>query len=198
MSKNYKVNDIIEFGNFYQDLDGKKQPIEWRILCIKDGWMKLLPEKILYACPFNDSRDPWHDHTIKEWLNGYFYNEAFSKEEKAKIIDYIDENLFRGNQLKLDSKVAILSEDEMINQYGFSGDYDPMKEKKGTLYAQANGLYVDNSRTNPRYNGNGGWWLRSASIPKGYRYVNTKGRIYDKEPIYAKNGVVPCICVKID
>lgn len=51
--------------------------IKWIILDYSDGKMKLISEQVLERIPGKD---------IDNWLNDYFYNLAFSSEEKQKIV----------------------------------------------------------------------------------------------------------------
>ena len=75
-------------SNVYEELNGNRyiklddglvhsaNSIKWIILDYSDGVMKLVSERVLEKIPGKD---------IDSWLNGYFFNTAFSEDEKSKI-----------------------------------------------------------------------------------------------------------------
>lgn len=96
-------DDIVKgFGSYPQsDVTGEtKDPLNWRILDIKDGVCTLMAEYSLNAVFFNLSETDgidWEGSNVRAWLNSRggvsfkgdtegFYDAAFSAEEKEKIV----------------------------------------------------------------------------------------------------------------
>ena len=63
------------------------RPIEWRVLSVDSDGLYIMAEKILDCQHYNNSGNSttWADCTLRTWLNGYFYDIAFSDEDKQKI-----------------------------------------------------------------------------------------------------------------
>ena len=82
------VGDIVVLGTYEQDndTDNGKEPIEWRVRKIKGAKALMLAEKGLDARRFDEETGRWKDSEIRAWLNSDFYNEAFSSDDKKKIV----------------------------------------------------------------------------------------------------------------
>ena len=83
------VGDIITFGSYEQDnvSSNGKEPIEWIVLS-NDGEKMLLLSKYALDCKQYNTEDTeitWENCTLRNWLNGSFYNTAFSEKEKLMI-----------------------------------------------------------------------------------------------------------------
>ena len=90
--------ESIEFGKYKQTRDSvenewRKEPIEWIIL-EKDSENKraLIISKYILDVRSNvyksgEKNTTWKNNNIREWLNDKFYDEAFTEEEKNKIIE---------------------------------------------------------------------------------------------------------------
>ena len=80
----------VSFGCFPQAADGKEAlPIIWTVLDMKDGKCLLLSKYGLDARPYNAEDDDtvtWKTCSLRSWLNGEFFETAFSMEEKAAIL----------------------------------------------------------------------------------------------------------------
>ncbi len=138
-----------------------------------------------YACNYAKS-------SIRQWLNGDFYNTAFTSSEKSKIktttlntkgyctltgtAGYEDFDI-----TTVSDKVFLLSYDEVLNSgYGFSPDYfnfDAARRVKGSDYAKCQGLNViipgDSS-----YAGYSYWRLRSPGrFSDASCFVSPDGRV---------------------
>jgi len=90
-SSGLKVGDIITFGHYEQDnnISNGKEAIEWRVLDIKGDKLLVISSYVLENKPFHSTLDrdvTWDRCSLREWLNGIFYNEAFSANEKSKIL----------------------------------------------------------------------------------------------------------------
>jgi hypothetical protein len=132
-----KVGDTASYGTY------NGQPIEWQTLAV-DTSDKEHPKALLIAKDcitdklYNEGDEvdntTWETATIREWLNGEFYNAAFTDGQKAKILesDIAPQNnperdTSGGNATK--DKVFILSEAE-VNLY-FPSDEARMAQYNG-------------------------------------------------------------------
>lgn len=206
-----KKQDIVEFGSYYQINGKEKTPIEWRVLDIKDGEALLLSLKILDWHNFDSNTNDWENSEIREWLNDYFYNEAFSKEEKKKIIkktleteeDFCDDP--KSIKETNDNVFLLTMYDVHNNNYGnflSNYTYHYARRKRPTEYAISRGVIVSKSK---ECKGNGYWWLRT---PSGSRGVKTNDHVYVVGYMGGANvyqhvdtngyGVVPAIWIKVD
>lgn len=144
--KEAKKGDIITFGNYYQGKTSKKRkkPIEWQVLDKKDNKVLVISKSALEVQQynFNKSDVTWETCYLRAWLNNRFYDEAFSKEEKEKIIETTvkadpnpEYSTPQGNDTV--DKLFLLSLTE-LNKYFKTAD-----KRKCTItpYAAANGGY---------------------------------------------------------
>ena len=144
--KTAKVGDYVKFGNYPQTSSGGVKPIEWQVLSIENNRMLVISRYGLYAKRFDGSSNNWANSEIRKWLNGDFYNKAFTDQEKKSI------NLSNLSDVGTTDNVFLLSYDE-ANKY-FANNNARMC--KATDYAKYNGGSVYS-------NGCSWWWLRSPS-----------------------------------
>ena len=95
--KNSQVGDVIEVGSFEQDGDEANgaEPIEWQVLADEDGKKLLLSRYILMPLgnimydefPGDGVNYTWAECGIRSYLNGEFYESAFTDEEKELIAE---------------------------------------------------------------------------------------------------------------
>lgn len=82
--------ETIKFGNYWQtyEVDGVKTPLEWFILDKTDDAYLLITKYSVDANIYNHNRiyTTWKNSAVRQFLNSYFYNEAFSDKEKALIL----------------------------------------------------------------------------------------------------------------
>ena len=83
--KNVNVGDYIKFGSYPQTSSGQKQPIEWQVLVKENNKILVISRYGLDAKRFDPSSNKWQDSEIRKWLNGSFYNDAFSVDDKKSI-----------------------------------------------------------------------------------------------------------------
>lgn len=71
----------LEFGQF------EGEPIEWFVISTEDDGVCLLSRYVLTSLPFDSDQDTdeWEDCSLREWLNGEFYNDSFTEEERSRI-----------------------------------------------------------------------------------------------------------------
>lgn len=83
--------DTVIFGSYPQsDTTGKRNdPIEWIVLERDDEKALLLSKYILDCKSYHNNygeNATWETSSLRKWLNSTFYNIAFSKKEKDRII----------------------------------------------------------------------------------------------------------------
>ncbi len=162
-----KVGDIITLGHYEQD--GNKnngtEAIEWQVLTVEDSRALVVSKYGLDTKRYNETYTnvTWKTSILRTWLNGEFYNSAFSNEEKGQIqqvrVKNPDNAKYRtkgGNDTT--DRIFLLSIDE-TDQY-FAND--EARQCKPTTYAKNNGAYV-NKDLNTAW-----WWLRSPGVGGGY------------------------------
>lgn len=118
------VGDIIQLGGS-----------GWRVLEVKDGAALVLSEKILFRMPYQPAPSgyefytmaiTWEECALRQHLNGQFYDDTFSSEEKARIVETTiktNDNPWLqtpGGNDTLD-KVFLLSTEEVLQYFGDSG-----------------------------------------------------------------------------
>ena len=157
VQNNEAENGVISHnGNLYYR-EGKRifeyAPIQWRVLSVASDGIYVMSEKMLDSKMYNNVNVPitWADCTLRTWLNGYFYNFAFSSTEKkaVKLTRLINED-YAGNDGGIDTydRVWIPSLSDVTNSAsGFSRI----------------GTEDDSSRValGTPYRSNGYWWLRT-------------------------------------
>ena len=194
----WEEGGVITFGSYEQDnnLENGAEPIEWMILSLNEqsGAALLLSKYGLDAKPYNasgslsydyySSNGYWKDSTIRSWLNGEFYDHAFTTPaQEAKIAStalarsYDYEQMPRSLGLREVSGLATSDRVQLYTTDMMSGYYqsnsgrlraDSLEEDfrvcKPTSYAVAQGAVVNSD------NGAGKWWLL-----EGNEYVNFFG-----------------------
>ncbi|MBD5486336.1 MAG: hypothetical protein HDR18_12585 [Lachnospiraceae bacterium] len=166
----------ITFGSYEQDNDltNGAEPIEWRILKEEEGRILLLSRYGLDAQFYNDTDEDvtWETCTLREWLNGEFYNTAFDEEEKNLIestyIETADNpdaypNTMGGNPT-VDLLFLLSGEEaeEYLQLYA---------TVQATEYAMAKGGYTGNNNMARA-------WLRSpGGAQNGAQIITAKGTV---------------------
>ena len=204
------------------------EPVKWRVLAEAEGeYAMLLCDMIIDAQEYYSNStaiETSHNggtgysncyelSNIRKWLNGTFYNTAFSGLEQALIRTIMNDNSAESTTDATDTlakatdyatdvthdNVFLLSEREVTNtDYGFDA-YDSVSESrqmKSSDYAKCQGA---NSFTGD-YAGNNYWWLRSPDSTNGMyaRVVTEDGKA--NRALYvniAINGVVPALILKL-
>ena len=154
------VGDTVTLGSYEQDGDVSDgaEAIEWVVLAKEDGRALLLSKYALDCRPYNDDYDDvtWATCDLRSWLNGEFYEAAFSAGEQALVAESDltnpdNEGYGTSGGADTQDRVFLLSIDEV-------GQYLPTDEERvclPTAQAVANGVWT-NSDTGACH-----WWLRS-------------------------------------
>ena len=178
----------IVFGHYPQTKEGKDNtPIEWMILDHNGQRALVVSEYGLDAQPYNITGDAatWETCTLRTWLNGTFYNKAFSSAEQTAILTTNVDNSKKqcyggwdtsgGNDTQ--DKVFLLSYAEANKYFGVTYDNsNNMKSRVApTAYAIAQGAYIDSDDKADDDN-DIGWWLRSpGTYQECAAHVNADG-----------------------
>ena len=124
-----ELGDTITMGEY------QGEAIEWEVKhrIFEVGQNKVIVELqstcAIECLPFNeDGASSWEDCTLREWLNNDFYEEAFSKSEKKKILD-TSYSMYTGDTRWLTDKVYI--SDEYL-KYRFNAEEATCKPTKYT------------------------------------------------------------------
>jgi len=169
-----KAGDVVKFGSYKYDSDGGSKPIEWNILeTYSDGTALLISRHLLEVMPYNSQKDniTWENSSLRAWLNGSFYNEAFSEAEKAgitmtSVINDKSERYGTAGGNNTNDKVFLLSIAEGKKLFQNPGDSvtTPTPYTEGKCNADSNGFCS--------------WWLRSPGLyPNLAAYYEGNGLI---------------------
>ena len=174
--RQYKKNDIIRFGHFngMNSKSGESEPLEWRVLDTDGDRLFVLCETGLTdKVDYGDREEfyrKWSDSYARLWLNGEFFETAFSPEEQAMIQETsltdpaVDDLSFyvpaMGREISLadptTDRIFLLSKSEYLQYFGEQCRY--VKTGYSSDYGSRS-LYILNSwalRTMGTYPGMGG------------------------------------------
>ncbi len=157
-----KIGSVVTFGSYEQDNkeSNGKEPIQWIVLDVKDDRSLLLSKKVLDSRQFQEkgsSGTTWEKSSMREWLNSFFLNEAFSAEERDRIPEVTvtaGSNPFYPRTAvgkDTDDKVFLLSLVEALTYF----TTDSNRACKPTEYAKAQGVFFNED------SGNCIWCLRT-------------------------------------
>ncbi len=172
---NAKVGEYIKFGSYPQTSNGDIQPIEWLVLAKENNKILVFSRYGLDAAKDFGS-DKWQDSKIRKWLNGDFYNKAFSEDDKKSI------NFSNLSDVGTSDYVFLLSKKEAEKYFA----NDKARKCKPTEYAKANGANASvflGIRVGYSF-----WWLRSSYLIGLVYCVNDIG-IFDYRFVIS-DGVV--------
>jgi len=195
--------DVISFGSYEQDnniLNGK-EPVTWIVLAEENGKKLLISEKILDCIPYNEKFGDvtWETCTLRKWMNDVFYRDAFSDDEKAKIILTGADN---NNNKNTDSPGG-----NDTNDFVFAVSYNELRKYAldinlrvsfATNYAKSKGIKVSDKSNSF---GNSSWWLRSPGYNSCAAWTVSSDGSYIRGCSYNVNsttiGVRPSIWITI-
>jgi len=150
-----KIGDIVSIGKFEMDNNTSNgaDDITWVVIDENDNSILVISKYCIAQQQSSNSYDTWEKSIAREWLNGEFYNDAFTTEEKNMIITtkvVNADNPYTGMNGGNDTydKLFLLSIDE-ANEY-FSSEEE--RKAYGTLYLQE---LIDENENSL------GWWLRT-------------------------------------
>lgn len=211
----FTVGNYVTFGEYPQTAAGEDMtPIEWLILARYGNKALLISRYGLDAQPYNIdfTNVTWETCTLRTWLNGTFYNKAFSSAEQLAILTtnvnnskyqcYSGWSTNGGNNTQ--DKVFLLSYAE-ANKY-FGVEYWKNNEAKvnlqsrvaPTAYAIAQGADTSSSKTADGTDA-GWWWLRSPAY-NTYRVamVSSDGSLNGSRVDDDSGSVRPALWVNVE
>ncbi|MBR6089843.1 MAG: serine/threonine protein kinase, partial [Anaerolineaceae bacterium] len=153
---NLRTGDTFTFGRYEQDRNSGADPIRWRVLTVENGRALVMSlyglEAIRYNRTYTDVT--WETSYLREWLNGEFYNTAFSAQEKSMIAEVRNVNQnnpkhgTRGGNDTWD-RIFLLSYDEAVRYIDSKDDF---WQCEPTDRAEKDASVID---------GYSPWWLRT-------------------------------------
>ncbi len=149
--QHYQWTTTYEHYHFF-----KYEPVKWRVLKAEGNQVLLLSDIVLDAQTYNKQEEvTWENSDVRTWLNGEFFNRAFTSGEQADVIETDTEN-------NTADKVFLLSEEEASDKnLGFNPKgYLPCETRysKSSTYAKAKGVKFG---TEEPATGIGSWWIRT-------------------------------------
>ena len=168
----------ITFGQYEQDNDLNNGPedIEWQVLTVED-------DHALVVSRYGLDMKPYHDEscenvlreigTLRNWLNGEFYDTVFSNAEKSRIVDVTDENpdnagFGTGKEYSTADKIFLLSTNDAEKYFVSNTE----RKCTATAYAESKGKDTEHN------NGIFAWWLRTHGKDSGLTvFVDSTGEI---------------------
>lgn len=174
-----QAGDSVFFGTYAMNRDetNSPKPIQWRVLARNGDRLLLLGEYILEYCQFG-SNGYWDQCELRQWLNGDFYENAFTTSEKAAIQKMLTSDITEDN-------VFLLSREEAAGLL-------PEPEDR-IAYNHMRGVETE-------------WWLRSQDTGEAagrcYGQVTPGGEFWYMESLMLSkkesfHGVRPVICVSL-
>ena len=142
--------DMVELGTW----QGK--PLQWRVLSVKDGDVFLLADRIITDKAYHETEESvaWEGSFLRGWLNGDFYQNTFSVDEKKGIRNVMWENKdnpwygTEGGEDTIDPVSLLSLADILEKEYGFSTSYYCDSKMRIAVDGRKEGSF---------------WWLRSPS-----------------------------------
>lgn len=145
---------IISIGQYEQDnnTENGKELLEWIVLKVEEDRLLVVSRYCLDAAPYDteNATDGWTDSSLRAWLNGEFYEEAFSGKERISILS----TKVGEGEAATQERVFLLSTEEAEEYFAKEGD----RKAEATEYAVGRGISVSSVQENK---GCCEWWLRS-------------------------------------
>ena len=161
------------------------QDIEWIVLDVQDGKALLLSKYVIDARAFNNAnkKTSWKKCSLRSWLNGSFYNYAFSSAEKNII-----QKTELADQDKVTDKIFLLSELEVHHLIAYEGE---ALLAYPTRYAKDQGveLEIDNTAE---------WLIRDMGYRDDYCLAIGELRSRDVNVSWDYCGIRPAMWVSIE
>ena len=172
------------------------EPIKWDILESKnEGVYSLISSVLLDAHRYDDFSNNYKDSEIREWLNGTFYDTAFSLNDSFVQTVTVDNSASTtdssGNGYVCEDtqdKVYLLSYQDYKNTDYFPEDAKDCKTKT-TDWARANGAYYG---TDSPYLYNGWYWSRSPNSDYSHMVWGVSGG----DGLYYGAVDISCFCAR--
>ena len=168
--KAVEVGAVVLFGTYEQDNDRSdgKEEIEWIVLAVEDDRALLLSKYGLDTLPYNSVRDvtmTWEKSSLRSWLIGEFFQNAFDETEQERILKttvsaHRNPAYDANPGSDTEDRIFLLSMPEANSYF----DSESARQCEATPYCYARGA-------SKAKNGNCFWWLRSIGLISGTAMV---------------------------
>ena len=190
---------------------GDSTPIEWLVLEVEEGRALLLSRYGLDAAAFHEPYGlaSWETSSLRAWLNGTFYENAFSEAEKGAILETEVENTagqgydWAGEYAWAQPAAAVESTKDRVFLLSYAEAWRYLGSSRERMcvptdYAVSRGAWtagtyqIDGKPT-------GWWWLRSPGIiERSAAIVRNTGSLYSYSVNDACVSVRPAIWVDLN
>ncbi len=183
----------------------KWERIKWRVLENNGSTLFVVADQGLDCKDYNETYTSitWENCTLRTWLNGTFYNTAFSSSEQGAIVQQTVVNYGTAGGNDTQDNVYLLSVAEVTNpECGFCEDYSVYSASRWmqpSEYAHAMGANTYSSSITGG-NANCRWWLRSpGSRTSNAADVHFNGSVYRSGfPVYdTSDAVTPALQINL-
>ncbi|MBO5371555.1 MAG: CAP domain-containing protein [Lachnospiraceae bacterium] len=196
--------EYVYYGWYFQEdttgdgvVDGNDwtSPIRWQIIKEEGTELVLLSDKVLDYMMFGGGDKGWKYSSLRTWLNGTFYTNAFTDEERGAILQtYLTDVSTDSEEYTEDYVYLLSSEDIEADTYGLNVS-NQVNIGMATDYCNAVKTKYVNQGGGRDADGSFSWWLRDmsgGSYPDN-RAVDNDGKLGYETKYY--NGVRPVIRV---
>ena len=197
----WEVGGRVFFGSYPQGAEDEVYDMAWKVIAVEDGNALLVSEYVLEAGAFDTAgKVQWESSTARSFLNGDFFDTAFTDAEKERILTSETENEDNptyktdgGHDTK--DKVFLLGAED-IDDYLKNADLKCL----ATPHAVETGVSTGNDDYVT-------WWLRTPGatdtdgVQPGYTSnVDANGSIkfLGNDATFTNIGLRPAVWVKID
>lgn len=177
------VGDSVTMGVYFDESEDEMLPLKWQVIKVEKDRALIITEKCIEHIPFEKTAYKpgatvnWASSSLREYLNGEFYEVFFTNKEREKILNGGAEDsvvIETKSNVRTDlgacedtyDKVFLLSAEEAEELFADNA----ARQSKATLFAIDSGARVEG--------GNAAWWLR------------TMGETYDRAAVVSHNGEV--------
>ncbi|MBP5666460.1 MAG: hypothetical protein J6X87_09305, partial [Clostridia bacterium] len=162
--------ETVVFGSYPKAPDCKLEPVEWEVLEREGDTALVISKYGIDVQPFHTDGCEWKDSDLRDWLNNWFIRDAFTDEERGRILE--TKVLTREGGMDTDEgsftldKLFLLDRNEALRYFG--SDADRICNLTG--YSEACNGYRS-------YKGRGCWWLRNQGVDYGTAIVEEDGSL---------------------
>lgn len=172
----------------------KLEPIRWRVLSEEDGIARIMCAEIIDAVAYCSQYNAfmYSGSEVWGWLNGTFYDSAFTEAEKSiSMTVRVDNSPMSTGYLDNENYSAYTNDKVFILSYVEIAELSSAERKLPlTDYAMAMGAKLG-------YYGNGTWLSRSPYVNSGIISFVAEDAGITTGSAYDKRGVVPVMEIKL-
>ena len=196
--KNAQVGDIIEIGSFEQDGDETNgaEPIEWQVLAEEDGKKLLLSKYVLMPLgnlmvfPGDGVKYSWKECGIRTYLNGEFYESAFTDAEREQIAETEIRTTWSDNCSMGDELVDVYTDSWTFMEFEYSQEVGKIVTTDRIFIPDFDEDFVKYMKVHrDRYESFGTEILAKATPASGIENYPYEQQIYDWEKEQASEDV---------